>query len=228
MSFSANAQENFEEYEVRVIRPKYFQKRGRFELGAQFSAVMNETFVYTFMASGIMTFHLNESFAFEGLGAYGFSLDREEKEVLKDQFDIRTQIVRTQYLLEGALLWTPIYGKWQLPSGRLIYFDTFLAAGGGLNGVYWDFKDFCVATRQPGTTTTNEIPANRTDAYPAFSFGGGQRYFINKSVAVKWDLRNHTIFYNPSDASCDPNAVTGGESTTHNSIALQFGASKFF
>jgi outer membrane beta-barrel protein len=222
-----HAQEKFDDYEVRVIRPKYFQKGGRFELGAQFSAIMNETFVYTYMASGLMTFHFNESFAIEAQGSYGFSIDREEKEVLKNQFDIRTQIFRTSYTLEGALLWTPIYGKWQLPSGRLIYFDTFLSAGGGLNGIFWDYKDFCEQTKDVNGLLSS-IPTNKTSAYPTFSFGIGQRYFINKSVSVKWDLRNHTIMYNTADTSCDTSGTAQGVADTHNNITMQLGASKFF
>jgi outer membrane beta-barrel protein len=226
-SLNLDAQEKFDDYEVRVIRPKYFQKGGRFELGAQFSAIMNETFVYTYMASGLMTFHFNESFALEAQGSYGFSIDREEKEILKNQFDIRTQIFRTSYTLEGALLWTPIYGKWQLPSGRLIYFDTFLSAGGGLNGIFWDYKDFCVQTKDSAGLLST-IPTNKTSAYPTFSFGLGQRYFINKSVSVKWDLRNHTIMYNTADTSCDPSGTAQGGTDTHNNITMQLGASKFF
>ena len=27
-----------------------------------------------------------------------------------------------------------VYGKWQLPSGKLVYFDTFITAGGGMTG----------------------------------------------------------------------------------------------
>jgi outer membrane beta-barrel protein len=222
------ADDEFDDYEVRVIRPKFFQKAERFELGAQFNAVMNQTFIYTYMVSGLMTYHFNEAFGIEASGAYGFSVDKSDKETLFDQFDIRTQIIRTEYAMEAALQWTPIYGKWQLPSGQLIYFDTFLALGGGLTGVYWDYKDFCVRVSKDGSSQNlTEVPASKTATYPDVLVGLGQRYFVSKDVSVKWDIRHHTVFYDVADASCDPaGGVSGGES--HYNVTLQVGASKFF
>ena len=41
--------QRFENVEIRVVRPRFFNKRKRFELGTQFSAIMNETFIYTFL-----------------------------------------------------------------------------------------------------------------------------------------------------------------------------------
>ncbi|MEI6397249.1 MAG: hypothetical protein WCO71_00635, partial [Pseudomonadota bacterium] len=41
---TAVAAEQFDKYEIRVIRPKYFTKTGRLETGAQLSVVMNQPF----------------------------------------------------------------------------------------------------------------------------------------------------------------------------------------
>ena len=38
--------ERFKNVEIRVIRPRYFTKRKRVELGAQFTSIMNESFIY--------------------------------------------------------------------------------------------------------------------------------------------------------------------------------------
>jgi hypothetical protein len=126
----AGGQEDWEKYEIRVIRPRYFAKRNRMELGAEFSAVMNQTFIYTYMVTGLATYHFSEYIGLELSGTYGFSIDKDDKKTLDDQYQIKTQIIRTQYALGGTLLWTPIYGKFQMPSGRVVYFDTYLSAGG--------------------------------------------------------------------------------------------------
>lgn len=220
----ATAEEKFENYEVRVIRPKYFTKSGRFEMGAQFSAVMNETFIYTFLATGLMTYHFSETLAIEGAGSFGLNVPKEDKRVLNDEFDIKTQIFETMYSMEGALQWTPVYGKWQLPNGRLIYFDTFLAFGGGLTGINWRYSDFC---RAPTTSTANPPPADQVKSYPTILVGGGQRFFVKRDMAIKWDIRNHSLMYNTIDGECDPASATGGSSVHHN-ITMQIGASKFF
>lgn len=222
------AEARFENYQIRVVRPRYFNKGGRFELGAQMSAVMNDTFVYTYLATGILGYHLSNTLAFEFAGSVGFSLDKEEKRILKDEFDVRTQIFRTFYSAEGAVQYTPIYGKWQLPSGRLVYFDSYIHAGGGLTGIDWQYDDFCVATKDATTNELSEIPANRTVPYPTIVIGFGQRFFIDKKSAIKWDIRNHTMFYDQGDTLCNPGTEESGGSAVHHNITMQLGLSKFF
>ena len=222
------ASARFENYQIRVVRPRYFNKGGRFELGAQGTAVMNDTFVYTYMATGILGYHFSNTLALEFAGSVGFSMDKEEKRILKDEFDVRTQIFRTFYSAEGALQYTPIYGKWQLPSGRLIYFDSYIHFGGGLTGIDWQYDDFCVATKDPTTQQDNPIPTNQTVPYPTFVIGFGQRFFISKKNAIKWDIRNHSMNYSQADTACNPDAEESGGSAWHHNITMQLGLSKFF
>jgi len=223
--------DRFENVEIRVIRPRYFNKRGRFELGAELATIMNETFIYTYLATGAMTYHFSESIALELSGAFGFSIDKEDKRLLFEEFEIKTKIFRTLYLMDAALQWTPIYGKWQLPSGRLVYFDTYLTAGAGLTGIDWKYSDFCVAPDLAKNPDAELLPADTVKAYPAFMLGIGQRYFINKATSLRFNIRNHSMFYDKLDAECAPASVEangGGGKGVHNTITLQFGASKFF
>lgn len=231
MAHAADTEENerFKNVEIRVIRPRYFTKRKHLELGAQFSGVMNEAFIYTFMATGLLAYHFTETFAFELAASFGFNLDKEDKRILFDEFEIKTKIFRTLYSIEGDVQWTPVYGKWQLPSGRLIYFDTYLSFGGGLTGVDWKYKDFCTPPDRAKNPDAPDIKSDAVKSYPTFLMGLGQRYFINKETAVRWDIRNHSLMYNKFDVDCsaDPSAAESG-SGIHNNITLQVGASKFF
>lgn len=219
--------DRFDSYEIRVIRPRFMQKRQRFELGAQLVSVMNDTFVYTFLASGLLTFHFTESWALETAGAYGFSLDRESKEILFDDFDIKTQVFRTQYFGQAAVLWTPAYGKVQLPEGQLVYFDTFLAMGGGMTGVEWRYSDFCQKPDFERNPDADPVPSDATLTYPTFVYGIGQKIFRSRSSALRWDLRSHMIFYDDADGSCTPSTAESA-SETQNNITLHVGISKFF
>lgn len=219
--------ERFKNVEIRVIRPRYFNKAGKLELGAQFTSIMNESFIYTFLATGILAYHFSESFAAEFSGAYGFNLDKEDKRVLFDEFGIKTKIFRTVYTGEANLQWTPIYGKWQTSSGRLIYFDTYIALGGGMSGIEWKFSDFCTEPNTAVNSDAAPVPEDTTQTYPNFLFGIGQRYFVSKDMAWRWDLRNHSLIYQKEDSACDPTVEESGTGV-HNNITLQFGASKFF
>lgn len=223
----AQDENRFDNYEIRVIRPRFFQKTGRFELGAELNTIMNNTFVYTFLASGLMTYHFSESFGVEASLAYGFSIDRKEKEILRDDYEIKTEVFRTQYVGELALLYTPIYGKVQLPEGRLVYFDTFLAFGAGMTGVEWRYSDMCVPPNREYDTSTPDAPADKTVSYPNLVYGVGQRIFRNRKTSLRWDVRGHTIFYKSGDASCNPEEAGQG-SDTRTSITLQLGGSQFF
>lgn len=210
--------EDFENYEIRVIRPKFFSKSGRLELGTQMSVVMNQTFIYTYLATGILAYHINEQFAIEGSAAYGISFEKDDKTLLKNDFEIQTEIVKAQYWLEGTVLYTPIYGKYQLTSGRLIYFDTFLSLGGGMTGVNYDYK-WC-------TSKISAAPAEQTVADPTVVVGGGQRFFLDKKLSLRWDVKDHMIFVNAKDASCNP-ASAASSNDLHHNVTTQLGIGYF-
>ena len=82
--------------------------------------------------------------ALEVGASYGVSVDKDDKRILDDEFDIKTQILRTSYIINGGILWTPVYGKTQLPSGRLLYFDSFLHTSVGMTGVEYDYAQCIV------------------------------------------------------------------------------------
>lgn len=227
---SAAEAERFKDTEIRVIRPRYFNKAKRFELGGAMKAIMNESFIYTYLLTGIASFHLNEDWAIEGNLSWGFNLDREDKRVLFDEFDIKTQIFRTAYQAELAIQYTPIYGKWQLPSGRLIYFDSYLTAGVGQTGISWEYDDFCEA---PTGADSEALPGNAVKGYPTFMFGAGQRYFVNRTTSYRFEIKAHRFLYNELDAECSPiKAAASGQqfasSAPHDGITLLLGISRFF
>ena len=225
-SFAAAEEAQFDKYEIRVIRPKYFSKTNRLETGAQMSVVMNQSFIYTYLATGILDYHFSEMFAFEGAGAYGFSIDKDDKKSLDANFKIKTQILRTQYFMEGGLLYTPVYGKYQLSSGRVIYLDTFFAAGGGMTGVNYLYDHCPKSADAPTGTNITDPPPPSTKSYPTVFMGGGQRIFLDKKTSLRWDVRAHFFSYNSADGACAP-ATAPKEAKTQTNITMQLGAGYF-
>lgn len=221
----ANAADGeFKDVEVRVVRPRFFDKRGRLEIGTQMSVVMNQSFIYTYLASGNLTFHINESFGIEGSGSYGLSVDKEDKEILQSDFDIITRVVRLKYDFTGSILYTPIYGKYQLSSGRLIYFDTFLSAGGGMAGVEYLY-DQC-----EGKPLAVPAPTANTVMYPSAAGGIGQRYFLNQNTSLRWDVKVRWLSYDAVDGQCGRDALKESGVTdeqNHFSVTMQVGVSYF-
>lgn len=221
--------ERFKTVEVRVIRPRYFNKRKRIELGAQFNGVMNEAFIYTFLASGLAAYHFTETFAVEAYASLGYNFEKEDKRILFDEFKIKTKIFQTFYALGADIQWTPIYGKWQFGSGRLIYFDTYATFGAGMTGINWAYKKFCTEPDLAKNANAAPLKSDQVKSYPTIVAGVGQRYFVSKDTAFRWDIRNHALMYEKADAECSSDPTVGESGGgVHNNITLQLGASKFF
>lgn len=223
---SASGAEQFEKYEIRVIRPKYFAKTGRLETGAQLSVVMNQSFIYTYLATGLLDYHFSESLALEGALAYGFSIDKDDKRSLDSNFKIKTEILRTQYFMEGGLLYTPVYGKYQLANGRLIYLDMFFSAGAGMTGVNYLYDHCPKPSDAPEGVELVAPPSPKTASYPTFFAGLGQRVFMDKKLSLRWDVRGHFFSYNTVDGACDPSVAAKGTGQQTN-ITMQLGAGYF-
>lgn len=188
----ADDEETFKAAEIRTIRPRFFNKKYRFELGVQAAFITNQTFYYTLMGNISLGFHITEQFALELGGGYGLSLEKHDRVLLSDDFDIETQFAPTEYFYGGSVLWTPMYGKYQLRNGHLVYFDTFLSAGGGIIGLREKYEH-CHADHAKDAQVIN---------YPYFEFGVGQRFFLTKNDSIRWDIKAPMFSTNSANSSC--------------------------
>ena len=212
----------FKDFEIRIIRPRFFNKTGKFELGLQTSAITDQTFVYTYMMSGSISYNLNEVFGLEVNAGYGISIDKEDKDLLDQGFDIMTVIHRTESSFQSYLTWNPMYGKYQLESGRLIYFDTFLALGGGFTGILYEY-DHCKLKIESQSVFLQQ---NQSFLYPSISYGVGQRFYLDKKSSLRWDLRQTYFNVDVGHAACD-GVTTEGDTVALKNTILQIGYSIF-
>ncbi|NBO37370.1 outer membrane beta-barrel domain-containing protein [bacterium] len=198
----------FSQFEIRVIRPKYFQKSVRLELGATLGAVMNSTYTYTFLPGLHAGLHVAEWLELFGEGALGLTSNKSDCVELGTKFAIEPKISEIQMLAGGGAAVTPIYGKYQLSSGDVIYFDWFLLGGAGVANMQKRFGG--CKPLAPGEVLTPAIKYSPVQ----FSFGTGQRYFLNKFSALNWYLRDYFI--------------AGKDGGMEQSVALSIGASYYF
>ena len=203
---------------ISVIRPKYFVKKNRAELGADLSAVMNQTFTYTYLLSAGLAYHFTDSFALGLTGSYGVSANKADRTLLSKEFKINIDIFDVVYLTDASLLWTPVYGKYQLSSGRLVYFDTYITVGGGMMGIRVKIKD--------------EENKEVEEDHPCYSpvTGIGQRFYLNKTTSFRWQIKNYVIFYNNGVKACQPSDKVLQDKQTfgmHHTLLVQAGFSYF-
>lgn len=207
------SEEQFKDSEIRVIKNKAFQKSLRAELGVNTSVVLNQSFIYTYMAGASLAFHINEQFGLYGEGAYGGSPTKSDCDVLGKNFNIDPIVNPIRYYAGGGLLYTPIYGKFQLSSGDVLYFDTFFFAGGGVVGIT-QRERYCTG----GTAVEQTISGTQISA------GGGQRYFLSENVSIDWRLKFLKFGFNNPNTGEEAVALFGKEPP---SISLSIGVGYF-
>lgn len=215
----------FDSFEIRVITPRYFSKRFRLEVGGELGLITNQTLIYTFLYTGILTFHLTEQLALEASASLGSSIDRDEKKVLENDFDIKTSIMRTDHIFMGNLVYTPMYGKFQLASGNLLYFDTFLTVGAGTTGVRYKYEQ-CLPIHDSAGAIVGPARAEQVVSYPVFAAGIGQRFFLDQSSSIRWDITDNFYTADSADGACSEHAES--ESENHQDVVLRIGYSYFF
>jgi outer membrane beta-barrel protein len=183
---TAFAEEQFKEYEIRVIKNKPFQKRFRLELGADLGAIMNQSFIYSYLGGAHMAFHFTEGIGIQAEGKYAVNANKSDCNTLGKDFGINPLIDELNYYFGGALVLTPIYGKYQLSTGDVLYFDWFFRLGGGLAGN---------REREGGCGGQKEV-INSSASGLQLNVGTGQRFFIDKNLALVWNVR--MLMFQPS------------------------------
>ena len=173
---------SFDDVEIRVIKNKYFQKSMRLELATGLSVIMNQSFLYSYLGGVGLAFHLNEQFGLIGEAQLGQTVRKGDCDILGAEFRIDPVVQEVQNFFGGALLYTPVYGKFQMSSGKVLYFDWFFEAGGGVASVRAGGLG-CAK----GGTTTEDPPVEGTAL--ALIGSTGQRLFLSQNVSLNWRVR---------------------------------------
>ncbi len=191
--------------DVAVIQRKYLPKTKRFELYGGGAAIVNNAF---FMNYGLHTrfgYNFTENLGVDVVYMYLKTNNRDVTDDLSGKRGIRTDgLVSPDMYFGGSAVWTPVYGKMSLFENRIVPFDMFFSAGGGI-------------------TKTNQGSSSAT-----FQIGAGQRFAIGKSSAFRWDFtwNFYSATYRPSSTNSGP--VAAETTGTFDNLFLSLGFSFFF
>ncbi len=205
--------------EVRVIRPRFVEKKGRFEIGTQVSTLLNQDFVDVILFSGHVQYHIFHSLAFELNGSYGVSIKTTDYKILSDKlYFVQVEKYSPNILLGGGFNWSPFYGKFQIFSESLLYFDTFFSIEGGVTGVELSY-DHCPS----GTKDIDLFPSQYFA--PSGRVGIGQHFFFDKHHAVRWDFKYNFYIMDIGQLACRVEKET--KETIVSNFILKLGYSFF-
>ena len=136
--------------------------------------IVNDPFINSYMFGFAAGFHFNDSIALEGSYFLASSTDNDLNRGLQNDYGKTVSAGKTSNMYSGSLLLTPMYGKFSLFENYIIHLDTFFSVGYGV-------------------TKTDLASA------PTWHIGIGQRFFINKWFAFRFDFRNYVHSEERSD-----------------------------
>jgi len=151
--------------DIAVIQKRYMPKTNRFEFSSTIGTSVNNAFYTNWGFVGKLGYYWNEQWGLEAMYYWLNSSQRDITNKLHDKQGVETRsLVVPENFLGLAVKWVPIYGKVAWFNKRIIPFDLFFAAGGGLS-----------------KTGLNE-------SEPTVHLSAGQLFYVSKSWGVRWDI----------------------------------------
>ena len=168
---------------IRPVSGRMFTKHSRHEITPTFSLSLNDAFFSKYVAGLRYAYHFNEEWSVALRGEYAFS--ESAGAVAKCDANGRDcgtpskqDLARTPGdigMLVGAdVSWAPLYGKISVLASSVLHFDTYLLAGAG-----------ALESKIAGADRVVE-----TKWTPEVHLGVGQRYFVTRSVVLRFELRD--------------------------------------
>lgn len=173
----------------------------RIELGVVGSYALTEPF-YNPLSFGIMgSYHLNETHAINLLGLSFLSGTSNYSDQINETSNIKFNAQYApapKYLFLGSYQYTAYYGKISLSKDTVMNLGLYGLLGIGMIGI--------------GDASN-----------PVFSLGIGQKFYLNRSFAFRFDLRA-LAYQGPDITSRNRSAITEVESASLYEKTLQFGS----
>jgi outer membrane beta-barrel protein len=178
---------------IKSVAHKEFLKKSRLEVFPQFAFDLNDPFFDHLIVGAAVGYHFVDSASVELRG--GFSFAHLKKNVIRLVRQTDSAVLENPPEFKGHadldFLWAPLYGKISLLGEGILHFDTYVTAGPG-------------------------IFATDAGIDPAANFGVGQRYFMNRWLDFRVEIRDY-IFMDQRN----------NESNLQNLMILGFAVSGF-
>lgn len=186
----AEAQIDYEREVGAIVRNKFFYKKGRFEAGITGGVMPYDSLVNHYMVGGKLTWHLHDHFGWEIIDIQKAfpSVTSFASGLVQDRGISNLQTTQLNYSLTTNLLLSPFYGKIRFFGSQVLFFDIYLALGGGMAST----ETIRLASTGIGVAGTQT--SIRSGMEPCFDFGLGFKIFTNNFLGLVLDLRDYVVF----------------------------------
>ena len=153
---------------IPSVTSRLYEKGGRVEIQPAVGLALNDPFFNHILFGANVGYHINESLSLGVTGEYFLNVDSPVR-VSGGGNPARPDYNRPQYGAQLNFSFAPIYGKLSLIAEEVLYFDTYITGAVGVLG------------------------SSRSGIHVSGALALGQRYFINRWMAIRIELRN-TMF----------------------------------
>jgi outer membrane beta-barrel protein len=163
-----------------AVKKPLFSKASRHELTPNFSMTTNDPFFQNYYAGISYNYHLAEWISIGAVVNYTFAQPTGLTNKLKNKpFEVTPDVRQGLLWLAAEARFAPIYGKLNFFSEVVVHYDLFFTLSAGL-----------FITNPP--LVTGDPNLKDPDGMGFSPFGGigvGQRYFLLRWLAVRWEFR---------------------------------------
>jgi outer membrane beta-barrel protein len=200
-----------------------FLKKHRFELSPAISLSLKDAFYSKYVFGLSAAYHVTEAIAINGRFGYSIPTVSGAAQICvpagvpgvppgcsQPSMDQLLGIAPGAITLMGGidLEWAPLYGKIALVSETFAHFDIY-----GILGA--------TAVQYTGPRASGQVTGGTSTLAPGANLGLGMRFFLNKWLAVRAELRD--VIYQEN-----VNIPTPGQSSLRNQLFFELGFSMFF
>ncbi len=154
---------------IAVIQKRFMPKTNRFEFSAALGNSLNNAFFNNWGLVSRAAYYLTEHHGFEFQFFWLNSNERDVTENLRNNQKVQTRsLVVPETYMGASYKWLPIYGKIALFNKKIVPFDLYFSAGGGMS----------------------KTGMNKQE--PTMHLGTGQQFYLTKSTAFRWDFALNT------------------------------------
>lgn len=161
---------------IYVVQNRKYEKRHKAEFGLNGGIGFGEPYRNSLVFMPRLSYYFNESWGLSAIANFASIGENNNFRSLKSVSSV-IPTVRDTTSWEGlSLLWIPFYAKINV-FNKILYVDWQFELGGSM------------ATSEIDLNTSASGSANvSTDSYVGFYWGTGQKFFLSREWAIRWDL----------------------------------------
>jgi outer membrane beta-barrel protein len=162
--------------ERRVVQKLLFPKEGRTELGFHLGVMPFDAYLVTPNLQVSFDIHLSESLSISTIVGGGYGLKNGTyAELESPTYGVAPDAYRYLASVLAGVQYSPIYAKMNLNGARVVHFDVYGAARGGV------------------TLEQSVIPAGGIAVAPTVSLVIGTRFFWGERYAIRVEIRDDAL-----------------------------------